>query len=46
MADALAAYTAEAGQITHYFDNVGGDTSDAVLAHMAMYSKVPYLGAI
>jgi hypothetical protein len=44
--DALAAYTAEAGQINCYFDNVGGETSDAVLAHMALNSKYALCGSI
>lgn len=42
----LASITAEAGQITHYFDNVGGKVSDAVLTHMALNSKYALCGSI
>jgi len=43
---ALASIVSDVGPITHYFDNVGGATSDAVLLHMALNSKYALCGSI
>jgi len=43
---ALAAIVSNVGKITHYFDNVGGETSDAVLLHMELNSKYALCGSI
>mmetsp|Transcript_4367 Transcript_4367/g.6472 ORF Transcript_4367/g.6472 Transcript_4367/m.6472 type:complete len:341 (+) Transcript_4367:139-1161(+) len=44
--EALTVCVAEVGEITHYFDNVGGSTSDAVLLNMALNSKYALCGSI
>jgi NADPH-dependent curcumin reductase len=41
---ALAAFAPEG--ISHYFDNVGGEVSDAVLLNMRLYSKYALCGSI
>lgn len=43
---ALEAIVSDVGKITHYFDNVGGTTSDAVLLHMELNSKYALCGSI